>query len=213
MLSEIDIKHNKDYFCQIYNDTIMHREGGVALYEWLLNSSFFIDPASTKYHESYAGGLCEHTLKVYDALSDLVYLFNPDFTHMSIATVSLLHDICKVGVYKETYKNVKSYDEKDVLAAEKWKVKHDNLGDFVWVSEKTYLFEDSLPLGHGEKSLYLASKFLTLLDDEALAIRYHMGAWDLDDKRGLSNAFEKSPLTVLLHMADTQATYLTGDRT
>lgn len=213
MLSENQILKNKDYFCTIYNDTILHRQGGVALYEWILNSSFFTDPASTKYHESYAGGLCEHTLKVYDALADLVYLYNFPIKHETISTVSLLHDICKVGVYQETYKNVKSYDEKDVSVAQKWQIKHDNLGDFVWVSEKTYVFEDSLPLGHGEKSLYLVSKFLELSDEEALAIRYHMGAWDLDDKRGLSNAFEKSPLTVLLHMADTQATYLAGDRT
>lgn len=213
MLSEKDIIRNKEYFCEIYNESILHRQGGVALYEWILNSSFFTDPASTKYHESYTGGLCEHTLNVYNALTDLVSISGYAFTHESISTVSLLHDICKVGVYQEAYRNVKSYDEKDVSVAQKWQIKHDNLGDFVWVSEKTYIFEDNLPLGHGEKSLYLVSKFLTLYDDEALAIRYHMGAWDLDDKRGLSNAFEKSPLTVLLHMADTQATYLAGDRT
>ena len=63
----------------------------------------------------------------------------------------------------------------------------------------------------GEKSLYLASKFIKLSDEEAAAIRWHMGAFDCAFRggdRGLNAAYEKYPLAVLLHMADMRATYL-----
>lgn len=37
---------------------------------------------------------------------------------------------------------------------------------------------DALPMGHGEKSVYLIQKHMSLTDEEALAIRWHMGAYD-----------------------------------
>ena len=211
MLTKAEIEKNKETFCFIYKEAIMPREGDVALYEWILNSTFFEEPASTMYHENYKGGLCEHTLKVYDMLTDICYQnthLRYPFKHKELATVALLHDICKVGVYKERYRNVKSYERSDINAAQKWQVKNDEQGDFVWVSRKEYYFDDDFPLGHGEKSMFIASKFLKLTDDEAMAIRFHMGAWDDGDKRPLSKAFEICPLAVMLHMADTYATYL-----
>ena len=60
-------------------------------------------------------------------------------------------------------------------------------------------------------TLYLASKFIKLSDEEAAAIRWHMGAFDCAFRggdRGLNAAYEKYPLAVLLHMADMRATYL-----
>ena len=204
MLTEKEIQDNKQYFCEIYKQSIMNREGDVALYEWILNSTFFEDPASTIYHENYKGGLCEHTLKVYAAITYMKY----PFMHKELATVSLLHDICKVGVYKERFRNVKSYEKSDLSKAQKWQIKSDEQGEFVWVSRKEYYFDDDFPLGHGEKSLFIASRFLNLTDSEAMAIRYHMGAWEEGDKRPLSKSFEICPLAVVLHMADTFATYL-----
>lgn len=41
-----------------------------------------------------------------------------------------------------------------------------------------YSVKDRLPMGHGEKSVYLVMKFMDLTDEEALAIRWHMGAYD-----------------------------------
>ena len=74
-----------------------------------------------------------------------------------------------------------------------------------------YKFEDSLPYGHGEKSVYIISGFMRLTREEAMAIRWHMGFSDSDFKGGgynVGNAFEMYPLAVLTHIADLQATYL-----
>ena len=71
-----------------------------------------------------------------------------------------------------------------------------------------YTFRDPFPLGHGEKSVFLVSSFVPLSTEEALAIRWHSGAWD-DAVRGgsrcLDAAMEFSPLVYALHAADMRA--------
>ena len=156
-------------------------------------TDFFTAPASTKYHGAFWGGLLQHSINVYEALC-----CDPDRSISfsdSIIIVALLHDICKANCYRTEKRNVK--------------------GNGAWVEKQVYVFEDELPLGHGEKSLYLASKFIELSDEEAAAIRWHMGAFDnafRGGDRGLNAAYEKYPLAVLLHMADMKATYLIEDR-
>lgn len=56
-----------------------------------------------------------------------------------------------------------------------------------------YSVKDRLPMGHGEKSVYLVMKFMDLTDEEALAIRWHMGAYD-DAFRGGSRAQAEAQL-------------------
>lgn len=72
-----------------------------------------------------------------------------------------------------------------------------------------YQAKNAFPFGHGEKSVYLISRFMLLTDAEALAIRWHMGAWD-DAVRGgsrdLNAAMDLSPLVYALHAADMRAT-------
>ena len=41
-----------------------------------------------------------------------------------------------------------------------------------------YTVKDQIPMGHGEKSVYLVMKHMELTDDEALAIRWHMAHGD-----------------------------------
>ena len=72
-----------------------------------------------------------------------------------------------------------------------------------------YSVKDSLPMGHGEKSVYLVMKHMDLTDEEALAIRWHMGAYDDAFKGGscaLGAAQDKCPLVLALHHADMLAT-------
>lgn len=45
----------------------------------------------------------------------------------------------------------------------------------VWEQVAAFNFEDPEPFGHGEKLVFLISKFLRLTNGEAYAIRYHMG--------------------------------------
>ena len=105
-----------------------------------------------------------------------------------MALVSLLHDVCKTGCYKPGSRNVKGPDGK-------------------WQSVPTFFYEDSLPYGHGEKSVYILSGFLRLTREEAMAIRWHMGFSGEEDKRLVGQALEQFPLAFALSVADMEATY------
>lgn len=183
----------KERFIEIYNKYIK-REGADKLLDYLLSSDFFTAPASAKFHSSYEGGLCDHSVNVYDCLKS--YLGTPrtkeiietEYSDESIAIVSLLHDLCKVGIYKKGFRNVK--DEKGA-----------------WQRVDTFEYDDQLPYGHGEKSVYIISGFMRLTREEAFAIRYHMGYSSTEDPRNVSKAFEMFPLAFALSTADSEATY------
>lgn len=191
---------SKEQFIEIYKEHI-NRDGSDALLAWLEKSDFFIAPASTKYHGAFEGGLCEHSLNVYERLKDVCaseFVFHGQFwpedenVANSIALCALLHDVCKAEFYKVDYRNAK-----------------DTNG--VWQKVPYYTVDDQLPYGHGEKSVYIVSGFLKLTREEAMSIRWHMGGFDDSVKGGsyaLSEAFKKYPLALLLHIADMQATYL-----
>lgn len=187
----------KGKFIDIYKNHI-GREGADKLLEWLEKSDFFTAPASTKYHLAKQGGLLQHSLNVRDRLEYLCHMekkFNKEFTMPSFETIAicgLLHDLCKVNLYKVEMRNRKN--------------EHG-----VWEKYPCYIHDDTLPYGHGEKSVYIISGFMKLSREEAFAIRWHMGFSD-DTFRGgsqsVGNAFAKYPLAVLTHIADLQATYL-----
>ena len=109
----------------------------------------------------------------------------------SIAVIALLHDLCKVNTYKVEYRNVKV--------------------DGNWEQKPYYSTEDNLPYGHGEKSVYIISGFMKLTREEAMAINWHMGGFDLRVLGGsyaLSTVFNQYPSALLFHVSDVQATYL-----
>ena len=209
-------KEPKKQFLDIFMRRV-YRPGAEEFLEWLKTTDFFTAPASTRFHLAREGGLVEHSSHVYQRLKRLYMLefTNGDLPypdqHESIAICGLLHDICKVNVYRQEPKNRKTYDPDKVAVAEVWQVKHDALGDYIWETVMGYRFEDDFPYGHGEKSVYLISGPMALTHEEAMAIRWHMGFSDNEFKAGgftVGNAFEKYPLAVLTHIADLQATYL-----
>ncbi len=186
---------NKERFLQIYNENI-HRDGADKLLDFLTDhSDFFTAPASTRYHNSFEGGLLAHSLNVYECLKAYLdrdrvrdtYKLEP--SDETVAVVSLLHDICKVNLYKVSYRNAKN----------------DQTGQ--WEKVPFYLTDDTLPYGHGEKSVYMISGFIRLSREEAMAIRWHMGFSDTDQKNLVSNAFQRFPLALALSMADMESTY------
>ena len=184
----------KEEFIDIFK-THITREGADKLLDYLTNKSdFFTAPASARYHGSYPGGLCEHSLNVYHCLVDYLSrervqeLYGLEYSDESIAIVALLHDLCKIGCYKPGTRNVKDENGK-------------------WQSVPTYTFDDPLPYGHGEKSVYMISPYMMLKREEAFAIRYHMGYSSTEDQRNISAAFEMFPLAFALHVADSEATY------
>lgn len=185
----------QEEFTQIYQQFIT-RDGADRFLEYLgsKSSDFFTAPASTRYHGAYAGGLAEHSINVYHCLKAYLErqrvkeLYGMEYSDETIALVSLLHDVCKINCYKAGTRNVK--DENGV-----------------WQKVPTYNFDDQLPYGHGEKSVYIISGFMRLTREEAFAIRFHMGFSGSEDKGSVGKAFEMFPLAFALSVADMEATY------
>lgn len=189
----------KDRFMEIYQQHIT-RPGADKLLSWLEGTDFFEAPASTRFYLAQPGGLVEHSVNVYERLRKIYNTekYNDNSTVLvypeeeTIAICGLLHDICKANFYAVEMRNRKN-----------------EAGQ--WEKYPFYIVDDQLPYGHGEKSAYIASGFMKLTREEAMAIRWHMGGFDDSVKGGsyaMSGAFEKFPLALLLHMADMQATYL-----
>ncbi len=187
---------SKERFVELYKKYIQ-RDGSDKLLAYLLSDKcdFFEAPASTRYHLSSPGGLCTHSLNVYDCLKEYLNrpyvkdVFKLEYSEETIAIVSLLHDLCKINCYKKGFRNVKDETGK-------------------WIQVPNYEFDDPVPYGHGEKSVYIISGFMRLSREEAFAIRYHMGYSGTEDARNVSKAFEAFPLSFALSTADMEATFL-----
>ena len=184
----------REEFIEIYQAQIT-RPGADALLDYLEHKSdFFTAPASARFHGAYAGGLCEHSLNVYHCLVDYLArervqeLYGLECSEETVAIVALLHDLCKIGCYRPGTRNVKGPDGK-------------------WTQVPTYQFDDPMPYGHGEKSVYILSGFLRLTREEAMAIRWHMGFSGDEDKRLVGQALQQYPLAFALSVADMEATY------
>lgn len=185
----------REEFIAVYQENIQRR-GADRLLEWLDSdaSDFFTAPSSTRFHGAYEGGLVEHSLNVYECLKDYLNrprtkeLYGMDYTPETIAVTALLHDICKVGFYAVDYRNAKNEQG-------------------VWEKVPYYTMRDTLPYGHGEKSVYMIQSFMRLTRDEAFAIRYHMGFSGNEDKNSVGRALEMFPLALAVNVADMEATY------
>lgn len=187
----INVEENKQEFLRIARENI-HREGLEDFLKFLEGTDFFTAPGSTRFHLAEAGGLCQHSLNVYDRLVRVCLdEYGEDFNEESIAICGLFHDICKACYYKETTRNVKE--------------------NGVWVQKPYYTVDDALPYGHGEKSVYIINGYMRLSREEAMAINWHMGGFDERVKGGnlaYVTALRKFPLATLLHVADLLATYI-----
>lgn len=159
-------------------------------------SDFYGAPCSTIYHLCVRGGLVLHSLTVFAIFDTLCSLYKPDFPAESRAICALFHDLCKVNSYKPARKSRKTGQL-------------NTYGKPIWEDYDAFEFDEALPYGHGEKSVYLLMKYIDLTEEEAIAIRWHMGAYDnaaKSDARTLGKATEKYPVITLLHAADLIAT-------
>lgn len=178
----------KDEFIKIYTENI-NRAGSKELLNWLLNTDFFTAPASTKFHCACECGLVMHSVNVFNTMVEKHFEEGVDDME-SFAISALLHDICKAEFYKVSTRNVKNE-----LTGQ-------------WEKQPFYAIEDKFPFGHGEKSVFLIERFMRLKLDEAMAIRWHMGSFDDSQGYTVSQAYDKYPLAVKLHLADMESTYL-----
>lgn len=173
--------------------------------EYLEKSGFFTSPASTKYYGSYVGGLCEHSLKVYEILTYLVdrqekKLYNKD----TLILVSLLHDLSKIGYYEEYVSNKKVYSDN----GSKW----DDMGRYDWVSLPAYKVKEGRERyifgSQGQNSERIASKYFPLSEEESAAIIWQKAGMDGNTCDDISYIMNKYPLVVFLHAADYIASYV-----
>lgn len=174
---------NKDNFCKLLRSTSRHGIGAVITeLEWL---DFFEAPASRKDHNSYPGGLVAHSLNVYRVAKELSLVMrniNPDLeiSDDSLIIASLLHDVCKAPRYQGCL-----------------------CKDGVYQKNYTHL-----PVGHGEKSVIMLLRLgVELTDDEILAIRWHMGAWQIalhneEMQQDYLHAIRTCPLLSIIEAAD-----------
>lgn len=167
---------------------MIHRDGINDLMAWLDSTDFYSAPSSTRYHGAEPGGLVAHSIAVYNRLKQK----QTDETDETIAIASLFHDLCKCNFYKKTFRNVK------------------NESTGKWEKVPSYEVDDQFPLGHGEKSMFTVMKFMKLTDEEALAIRWHMGFSAVEqqfEKPAMARAMQIYKLVIKLQEADAEASF------
>ena len=199
-MDTFDLEMQRDRFLKIYDDGIGDREGKEELREWLLSDGcdFFTAPASTKYHGNYEGGLCEHSIDVYEMAVRLETLYREDIRKQylvlnrpydrdqfmeSLTIAALFHDLCKANFYKVKTNGRNSY----------------------------FAVDEQLPFGgHGPKSVIVLSKYLKeIKDEEAIAINCHMGfSRGTDSTLSIGESFRYSPLAWIIHVADEAAVFM-----
>ena len=167
------------------------REGINELIEFIEKTDFYKAPASTRFHGSYEGGLVEHSIKVYEILKHKVEtnIEKVDIPEESIIIIGLLHDLCKANFYKVDYRNAKNA-----------------LG--VWEKVPYYTVDDTIPYGHGEKSVMMITEYMKLTPEEKYSIRWHMGYTEpKENYNAIGATYKKYPIALLTHEADLEATY------
>lgn len=180
------IESNKQKFITTIREHVK-RSGVDSLLAWLDSTDFYNAPSSTRYHGAYPGGLVDHSLAVYECLKKKQVSESDE----TIAIVALLHDLCKVNFYKVSMRNTKDENGK-------------------WIQVPFYEVDDQLPMGHGEKSVYMIMKHMQLTDEEALSIRWHMGfsvAEQQFERPAMTKTYSTYTLALKLHEADSEASF------
>ena len=200
MLTETQINNNKERYISLIKSIEMEGANVDRFLDWLTNKSdFFLAPASSKYHCDYAGGLCQHSLNVYDALVKLLNEFQAiagrDYDENLVKVVSLLHDISKANFYETYLRNVKDDETGEWKKVQEYKVRE---------PENRFIYGS-----HEQNAEYIARNFFPLNVEASTAILHHHGGMSWDSaKDDISGVYDRFPLATLLHLADMAATYI-----
>lgn len=199
-MHDTSIAINRDFF-KLLCRTYIKRDGLERLLAYLeQHTDFYTAPASSSRHLNERGGLCLHSLNVFETILRLHRSFQQPaveynlansceyISDESLAICALFHDVSKCNIYRET---------------EKWR--KDAQGR--WQSYMGYEMEDDFPIGHGEKSCILIHHYLRLEREELLAIRWHKGAFEMTEngsagRKSFYEACRYSHLVPLLQAAD-----------
>jgi hypothetical protein len=162
-------------------------------YEWLCTTDFFRAPASKGFHAAYPGGLYDHCVNVTSQLLDMR---DKGVTQTwgrieSPIIVGMLHDVTKIGMY------ILSQDMNPITQGiETFHIKNPLYSGFG---------------GHGYDSVCKIEQHMELTEEERLCIRYHMGAYEIDDWGGYDKAIRRFPNVLWTHTADMLASKLMED--
>lgn len=194
----IDKEAAKAEFIEMLRST--GRDGVDYVIEEIERLGFFEAPASANHHLNVEGGLTVHSLNVakaslavLEAMKPLDPALDKEVSRDSVIIAALLHDVCKADIYRRSVKK-----RKNVLGQ--------------WEDTEGYkLTYKNFPMGHGEKSLVVVlCAGLEMSDAEMLAIRWHMGAWgvnqnSLEDCKSYDVARKLYPLVSIIQTGDSLA--------
>ena len=152
---------------------------------WLIENGFFTAPASTKYHGCYEGGLFDHSFVVMTSLIELSAKNGLAWGRAeSPFIIGMFHDLCKIDQYKKT-------DTQEMLAP-----------------KYEYVTTTDLK-GHGDKSVIMLASHIQLTEEEAMCIRYHMGAFtEKEEWNDYTRAIHKFHNVLWTHHADMIASHV-----
>lgn len=176
------------------------------LIAFLEKNDFFTMAASTKYHNCVSGGLCDHSLVVYENMVMLNASKSLGIDSDTLLICGLLHDISKVYMYKLDVRNKKVYYE--------GAPKHDSLGSFEWISQMGWVTTDpeDRPFAYGnheETSEFILRSYIPLKWEESAAIINHHGGMNYDSAQvSPSQVLGRNTIAAALHIADSMAAFL-----
>ena len=124
VITDEEIEKNKEIIIKLLRKT--ERKNIDILIDKLERSDFFTAPASKIYHLNCKGGLAFHSLSVCRALNKLAKAFHVDIPNDTIIITGLLHDVCKINLYKydnriREYITIGSQKEHGILSVERIK--------------------------------------------------------------------------------------------
>ncbi len=164
-----------------YNDLEYRVRNVDQFKQWLDDRGYFDAPVSANHHGTDRGDLFEHSYKVAEILLHYTEKLELKWCDpMSPVIIGLFHDLCKMDQY---------------IYAANPQTKTTDLGKWEYR-------EDQMLKGHGDKSVMLLSQFMTLTEEEMLCIRYHMGAYNIEDWKQFDLAIHKYPNVLYTHTAD-----------
>ena len=199
MLTEQQMNENKERFLVLIN-RLPELTDKSRLYRFddLLNfletSDWFKAPASTKYHQAYPGGLCQHSLEVYDNLKMINEQKALGLTEDAVIICGLLHDFSKVNYYEPTIFNKKI--------------------DGRWTEIQGYKVTDNpIPYGnHESTSVWMIKQFIGLTFEEEVAILHHHAGMGYDSVKEIPSAVWSNMLFVSLHLADIISSFIDWEK-
>ena len=213
------------------------RPGVNSLIDFLDASDFYTAPCSTKFHLAEPGGLAQHTWNVLQCASEINQTYGNLFPAESVVLSAVGHDLCKINAYKEVHEDptdpqlrylTSLFVKAGIQVPKKLNKAYAGiLIEFMLNTYKkstecvtlppfqhNYVVTDDMPLGHGEKSLYIMEKYVRLTLDEAMAIRWHMAAFDAGihfpypTGYAYKAALKLSKLVTIIILADLMASQL-----